>query len=98
MDRTICHPRRAHLLWTSKSKLTFPPSSWRPVATTRTRAGTRAAGGLRIGVLSRSGSNYLSVGAESIPGFRPQGANGVTTVIYSMGVRASGTSTDGRTR
>jgi predicted N-acetyltransferase YhbS len=28
------------------------------------------AGGLRIDVLSRSGSYYLSLGAESVPGFR----------------------------
>jgi GNAT superfamily N-acetyltransferase len=28
------------------------------------------AGGLRIDVLSRSGSNYRSLGAESVPGFR----------------------------
>ena len=28
------------------------------------------AGGLRIDLLSRSGSYYLSLGAESVPGFR----------------------------
>jgi hypothetical protein len=44
-------------------------------------------GGLRIDVLSRGGSYYLSLGAESVPGFRPpQGDNGVRTVTYSTGV------------
>jgi hypothetical protein len=47
----------------------------RPVAATRTRAGTgagsaRAPGGVRIDLLSRSGRYHLSLGAESVPGFR----------------------------